>query len=256
MSSPGPAPDWHLLVAIAALVALTSVAALAGRLPTSRASVVAVGRAIVQLLAVVAVVRVVFEHVWLAVGFAAVMLAVAALTSASRGGVRRRGTWVALALLAGAVPVLGIVFGTGSTPFTPPSVVAVSGIVIGGVMTSCTLSLRRLFAALRERRMQVDAALALGLDRVSAIRLVVDRERPEALVPILDQTRTVGLVTLPGAFVGVLLGGGSPGEAAAAQLVVLAGLVAAETITVVVTGRLVACGRLLPDDLALSLPRA
>jgi len=31
-----------------------------------------------------------------------------------------------------------------------------------------------------------------------------------ALVPGLDQTRTVGLVTLPGAFVGVLLAGASP----------------------------------------------
>lgn len=45
-----------------------------------------------------------------------------------------------------------------------------------------------------------------------------------ALIPGLDQTRTVGLVTLPGAFVGTLLGGASPMEAAALQLVVLVGI--------------------------------
>ncbi|MFI6743032.1 ABC transporter permease [Nonomuraea sp. NPDC050451] len=33
-------------------------------------------------------------------------------------------------------------------------------------------------------------------------------------MPALDQTRTVGLVTLPNAFVGMLLGGASPAVAA------------------------------------------
>ena len=64
-----------------------------------------------------------------------------------------------------------------------------------------------------------------------------------ALVPALDQTRTVGLVTLPGAFVGVLLGGGSALEAGAAQLLVLVGLLAAETIAVWVVTEQVARGR-------------
>jgi putative ABC transport system permease protein len=61
-----------------------------------------------------------------------------------------------------------------------------------------------------------------------------------ALVPALDQTRTVGLVTLPGAFVGVLLGSGNPVQAGAAQLLVLIGLLAAETIAVLITTELVA----------------
>ncbi|GGW06809.1 hypothetical protein GCM10010264_29740 [Streptomyces globisporus] len=45
----------------------------------------------------------------------------------------------------------------------------------------------------------------------------------DALPAGLDQTRTVGLVTLPGAFVGLLLGGASPVEAGAVQLFVLVG---------------------------------
>jgi putative ABC transport system permease protein len=46
--------------------------------------------------------------------------------------------------------------------------------------------------------------------------------------------RTTGLVTLPGAFVGALFGGAAPLEAARFQLVVLAGLLAAETVAAVV----------------------
>jgi putative ABC transport system permease protein len=67
-----------------------------------------------------------------------------------------------------------------------------------------------------------------------------------ALVPPLDQTRTVGLVTLPGAFVGVLLGGGSPLEAGAAQLLVLVGLLGTQVVAVWTVVELVARGRLLP----------
>ena len=65
----------------------------------------------------------------------------------------------------------------------------------------------------------------------------------QALVPALDQTRTVGLVTLPGAFVGVLIGSGDPVQAGAAQLLVLVGLLAAESIAVVIVLELVARGR-------------
>ncbi|MGH8826491.1 MAG: ABC transporter permease, partial [Jiangellaceae bacterium] len=53
-------------------------------------------------------------------------------------------------------------------------------------------------------------------------------------------TRTVGLVTLPGAFVGMLLGGASPVDAGAVQLFVLVALLAVESIAVLVTIELVA----------------
>jgi putative ABC transport system permease protein len=64
------------------------------------------------------------------------------------------------------------------------------------------------------------------------------------LIPVLDQTRTVGLVMLPGAFVGVLLGGGSPVQAGVTQLLVLISLLAAESVAVLVTVELVARGLL------------
>jgi hypothetical protein len=59
---------------------------------------------------------------------------------------------------------------------------------------------------------------------------------------VLDQTRTVGLVTLPGAYVGMLLGGASPAQAGLAQLTVLLALIAAEMISAWVVAELVARG--------------
>ena len=63
---------------------------------------------------------------------------------------------------------------------------------------------------------------------------------PRALVPAIDQTRNVGLVVLPGAYVGLLLAGATPLEAGRVQLLVLAGLLAAETAAAVTVTALLA----------------
>ncbi len=70
----------------------------------------------------------------------------------------------------------------------------------------------------------------------------------EALVPGLDQTRTVGLVTLPGAFVGALLGGASASTAARFQLAVLVGLLCAESITATLVAYRLGAPAVLPPD--------
>ncbi len=69
------------------------------------------------------------------------------------------------------------------------------------------------------------------------------------LPPAIDQTRTVGLVTLPGAFVGVMLGGGGPVRAGVTQVVVLVALLAIETGAVLMVVEFVAVGLIRPDRL-------
>ena len=112
-------------------------------------------------------------------------------------------------------------------------------------MTATSLAGRRLHEELESRRGEVEAALALGLLPRYAVLFVLRPAAASALIPPLDQTRTVGLVTLPGAFVGVLLGGGTPLEAGAAQLLVLLGLLAAEMLAVWAVTELVGRGALL-----------
>jgi putative ABC transport system permease protein len=48
-----------------------------------------------------------------------------------------------------------------------------------------------------------------------------------AIIPSTDQTRTTGIVTLPGAFVGSVFAGASPLAAAQFQIIVLAAVLAA-----------------------------
>jgi putative ABC transport system permease protein len=82
------------------------------------------------------------------------------------------------------------------------------------------------------------------LSRRDGVTLVAREAAALALIPGLDQTRTVGLVTLPGAFVGVLLAGASPLQAGAVQLLVLLALLLVQVLAVGVTIELISAGRL------------
>jgi len=237
------------------LVALTAVAAVAGWLSglgQQRPLVTAAVRATVQLAAVSAVLVVVVRSLWLSALFVVLMLSVAAVTSAARvtgrslrtPGALHRVAATGIAVLAGAAPVVALVLASGSVPLRGAAVIPIAGILIGGAMTATSLAGRRLRDELRQRAGEVDAALALGFLPRDAVLEIARPVAATALVPALDQTRTVGLVTLPGAFVGVLLGGGSALQAGAAQLLVLVGLLAAETIAVWVVTEQVARGRL------------
>ncbi|WP_369132593.1 ABC transporter permease [Modestobacter sp. I12A-02662] len=107
---------------VVALLALTAIAAAAGRLcglGQDRPVVVAVVRATVQLAAVSAVLSAVLRSVWLSAAFVLLMLGVAAGTAAGRttrrplrspGAARRVGA-CGLAIAAGAAPVVGVVLG-------------------------------------------------------------------------------------------------------------------------------------------------
>jgi UDP-glucose/iron transport system permease protein len=253
--SQAPSFGVALIVSLGVLLALGLGVSQIGRLGVGRSLVTATLRACAQLAAVSVVIAAVLSRTWMAVLFAFVMFAVATFTAAGRVGARRDWTWIAVALAAGVLPVLAIIFGLQVTTFTGAAIIPIAGIIIGGAMTAHTLTARRAFDVLRSDKGQVDAGLALGLARPAAIALIISRHTPEALHPAIDQTRTVGLVTLPGAFVGVLLGGGSAADAAAAQVLVLVGLLAAETCVVETSRRLIASGRIMPRDLRLLLPR-
>jgi uncharacterized protein (TIGR00245 family) len=240
------------------LVVLAAVGALAGRwsgLAQGRPILTANLRAAVQLAGVSAVLLVVVRSLWLSAAFVTLMVAVATVTAAGRvtdrplraPGRRHRLPPVALAVTAGAAPVAALVVASGAVPLRGEALIPIAGILIGGAMTATSLAGRRLREELASRRGEVEAALALGLLRRDAVLEVALPAAATALVPALDQTRTVGLVTLPGAFVGVLLGGGTPLEAGAAQLLVLVGLLATQAVAVWVTTELVARGRILTD---------
>jgi putative ABC transport system permease protein len=232
------------LVALAGIaVAVLTVARIGQRRSVLLASV----RAVVQLGLVALALRGVFAAPGFVVLVLTVMFTVATWTATRRlRGFARPGWAVVAACGAGAAVSIGLICGLPILDRSVRTLVAVSGIVVGGTMTAATLTGRRLLDGLRRRHEEVEGWLALGATPRRAVVAVARDAAAEALVPALDQTRTVGLVTLPGAFVGALLGGAGAVDAARFQVVVLVGLLCAESITAVVLAHLLGAPATLP----------
>lgn len=222
-------------IAVVLLVAVAAAAGRVGRLGHGKDLVVVTVRAVVQLLLVGAVIRLVFTTPTLAPVYLAVMATAATWTSAGRlRGVPRAWVPAGGAIVAGAASAAIIVFATGALAPTTRDVVPFTAQLVGGSMTATTLAGQRFLDDVSAHWDLVEGWLALGATPRDAVRDLGRLAAARALVPALDQTRNVGLVVLPGAFVGLLLGGASPLEAGRVQLLVLVGLLAAETVAVLV----------------------
>lgn len=246
-------PGWPVAVACLLLLAMAVALYVLDGLPNPLQTVLAVARAVAQLGAAALVIVSVMGSLWLSVALLAVMFAVAVRTSVARLDAAHCWPAAAVAMAAGLVPVVAIVLATGTVPPSGAALIPVVGILLGNTMNGHTLVGRRCFDALRDERGQYEAALSVGLARSDAVALVIHRRVPEALIPGLDQIRTAGVVTLPGAFIGVMLGGGSPAQAAAAQVLVLVGILAAQTATAVAAERFIRAGRLMAQDLGAAI---
>ena len=240
-------PGWPVGLALALLLAVALGAHRVAGYGLERPVLVAAVRAIAQLgLAAVLIAAVVDSLPW-SIALVCVMFAMGVLTTVppgrgaeglvvGRAGDGRRG----------AARCWPSCWPPARSRRPGIAVIPVAGIIVGNAMTAHTLVGRRAFAALREEHSQYEASLSVGLLPRQAIREIVHRRAPEALLPGLDQVKTTGVVTLPGAFIGVMLGGGTPAQAATAQVLVLFGIMAAQTVTVLVAEHLLAGGGCCP----------
>ena len=162
------------------------------------------------------------------------MFGVATATATRRIGWSSRHLAVmAVSMGAGAASALTIVFATGALDFTPRYALAIGGIVIGNTMSIATIGGRRFSETVDDRWEEVEGWICARRHPAA-----IHRRHREAVDlcrthPDDGPDRTTGLVTLPGAFVGAIFGGVSPLEAGRFQIVVLASIMAAGSVTAV-----------------------
>lgn len=226
------------LIGVLALVVLATALLLAVRAPKPFAPALAVLQGTAQLAAISFILAgIIRSPFWIAIALL-VMFTVATWTAASRlGAYRARILPVATAMGGGVVSSLTIVFATAAIEFSPRYVLAIGGIIIGNSMTIATLTGRRFIELTDDHWDEVEGWLALGARPREATRDLVRRAIHAAMVPTTDQTRTTGLVTLPGAFVGAVFGGVSPLDAGRFQIVVLASIIGCGAIVAIVLTR-------------------
>ncbi|CAN6442408.1 unnamed protein product [Victoria cruziana] len=116
-------------------------------------------------------------------------------------------------------------------PFTPRYIIPVAGMMVGNSMTVTGVAMKRLRDDVKTQKSLVETALALGATPREATLQQVKRALILALSPVLDNAKTVGLISLPGAMTGLIMGGASPLEAIQLQIVVMNMLIGASTVS-------------------------
>jgi putative ABC transport system permease protein len=194
-------------------------------------------RAFVQLSAMGFVIQAIFDadHVAIALALVAAMVVLGAFTARGRArsvpgvlGPLLLALSLAAALTLGLVVVLGV--------FKPntQSLVPVGGMIVGNAMTAAAVGLNRLGEDVVASRREIEAALALGATSAQAVAPVTRRSLRSALIPLIDQTKTTGLIAFPGIMTGLLLGGARPLDAVRLQLILLYTLLGAISIATLV----------------------
>ncbi|HEY3546032.1 MAG TPA: ABC transporter permease [Propionicimonas sp.] len=231
----------RLAVTLALLVVLAGVAVSWTRTHVLREIAVAVARGSVQLILVAGVIGWIFAHPGALVPYLLVMVTVATLTATRRAGRDwRLAPRLALAISAGAAGVVLISTTTGAISRDANTLLPYTAQVIGGSMVAASLAAGRFRDDVASGWPEVEGWLTLGASPRQAVADLGRRAVARALVPPVDQLAGAGLVTLPGAFVGLLLAGARPLAAAELQLLVLVGMVAAEAVSAALTVTLIA----------------
>jgi putative ABC transport system permease protein len=234
-------PAWTGVAASLLLVAIAVVAAHRQRLHLTRELVAAAVRAGVQLVAVGAILLVVFRRAGLPGGFAwvALMVVVAGQVAGRRGtGIPHARVAATAGIAAATAITLAILLLPRVISMQPRVIVPVGGMVVSSAMQAAGVALRRLAEDARNSADAIEARLCLGLPAHLAFEPHRRSALRTALSPVIDSTKVVGLISLPGAMTGLILAGVDPLTAIRYQIVVMYMILAATSLAALATARL------------------
>lgn len=195
---------------------------------------IAAVRAFIQLILIGYALDLIFEadHPFFTLLILLIMTTIAAQTTATRAKQTPNARMIAAASIGGGsfLTILVLLL-LGVFQFTPQDIIPIGGMIIGNSMTTAALMMTRFSQDLIKQRDEIETMLALGADSRQASLPQWQNNLRAAMLPIIDTTKTVGLIKLPGAMTGMILAGASPLEAVQLQIIVMYMLVGATAFT-------------------------
>ncbi|XP_020275866.1 protein ALUMINUM SENSITIVE 3 [Asparagus officinalis] len=221
-------------VAATAVVLMAVVLSFSQKLKLEGEMIYSVARAFLQLSAIGFVLEFIFTQEnagWIVLAYL-FMVSVAGYTAGQRAKHVPRAKYIAgVSILAGTSVTMFLLVILNVFPFTPRYIIPVAGMMVGNAMTVTGVTMKKLREDLKTQKNLVETALALGATPRQATLQQVKRSLVIALSPVLDNAKTVGLISLPGAMTGLIMGGASPSEAIQLQIVVMNMLIGASTVS-------------------------
>jgi len=136
-----------------------------------------------------------------------------------------------ISIAVGTFLTISLLLILGVFEFIPQDVIPIGGMIVGTAMSVATLVMTRLYDDFHAQSLEIETKLALGASSRESSSTQFKRSIRAAMIPIIDTTKTVGLIKLPGAMTGMILAGASPLKAVQLQIIVMYMLVGASTFT-------------------------
>lgn len=230
-------------VAVSIMFVLVAIAiVVVERTGEARQIVVAALRAFFQLMAAGYVIRIVFSFtsLWPTLAVIGVMIAAAAQIAGRRGRAASSSSYLisGVAIAVGSVATLVTLIASGIVPARPQFMIPIAGMLVGNTMSATGIALRELGRERVRSRPEIEAALVLGASIPVATSWCRSRTIRASTGPLIDATKAVGVVALPGAMTGMILAGISPLVAVRLQVIVMFMLLGATALSVWIAVRL------------------
>jgi len=219
--------DLSLAAALVFLLALTSRRM---RIGLERRLLIAALRTTIQLFLVGQVLRILFAHVNLLficlTGI--IMLLLAGHEVMARQNRRLQGWmgWttgtVSMFVSSFSVAIIAFILIINAEPwYTPQYAIPLLGMLLGNTMTGVALSMDRLTETVWQQRRNIEQRLLLGHSYQQATREIRNQATRSGMIPIINSMAAAGIVSLPGMMTGQILGGSSPMDAVAYQILII-----------------------------------
>lgn len=209
------------------------------RVGLERDMLIATVRSAVQLVAVGYVLKLVFQAhdvLWVIL-MVCLMMGVASQNAAQRGQAVPGVFWRILAAIALTECVTqGLLLGFRVVPATPRYIIPISGMIIGNAMVASGLLLNRLQSDVAARASEIVLRLSLGAAPRQAVWPVLRSAVRSSMIPTVDNTKTMGLVQLPGMMTGIIIAGANPIQAVRYQLLIVFALMASAALVSITLG--------------------
>lgn len=224
-----PLSALDLMVAAALVLALALLSVRLG-LGLGKRLVVSGLRMTVQLLLIGLILRQLFasSSVWLILGLAAVMILIAGREILTRQKIRLRGVYgygvgvISITVSSFAIALFSLLVIIDVEPwYTPQYAIPLIGMLLGNTMTGISLAADRLTSDMHAQRSLIEQRLYLGQGWQHASEDIRKNAMRTGMIPIINAMAAAGVVSLPGAMTGQILGGSPPLEAVKYQILLL-----------------------------------
>ncbi|MCE1245931.1 MAG: iron export ABC transporter permease subunit FetB [Firmicutes bacterium] len=205
---------------------------------------IATVRCFFQLMAVGYVLRAVFKSdKWYFVVILVVTMITVAGFDAARREKKTPGAFLiaVVSITAGSIIVMGIIASLilkVDCWYNPQYIVPIMGMLIGNSMNGASILFNRLYSEIKSNRDKIEARLSLGATPKQALGESVAAAIKAAMIPVINNTMVVGIVSLPGMMTGQIIAGADPADSVRYQIVIMYMLPAAVSITTWISARM------------------